>query len=176
MGADFVFEVTLDIPQFLVEHILIPALQLTGNFTKEGLKSAGGGEYVLHRFVGRPYWTEETQGSQQASTLNGEIHLFVLNTLLTKRHNLERTMIPFVRSMGELPFVVNPNQLSKEELFDANSKVRSELGDDYDYNVPPHKIMHDIHVGRLQADERMSRQNFGMKQWFMVSTTRQMVS
>ena len=70
---------------------------------------------------------------------------------------------------GELPFVVNPNDLSKEELLDPNSKVRSELGDDYDYNVPAHKVLHDIHVGRLRADEKDSRRNFGMKQWFMVS-------
>ena len=41
--------------------------------------------------------------------------------------------------------------LAKQDFFDPQSKVRAELGDNYVYDCSAHKILHDIHVGRLLA-------------------------
>ena len=71
---------------------------------------------------------------------------------------------------GVLPFVVDPHQLTKSECFDPHGKVRAELGDTYCYDCSAYKIVHDIHMGRLDAPAGSELQNFGLKRWVMVST------
>ena len=48
------FEIFLDIPVYLLRHVISPSLKLTGSFVEEQMKCAAVGEnnYLLHRFTG----------------------------------------------------------------------------------------------------------------------------
>ena len=87
----------------------------------------------------------------------------------------ETSFAPFYDKMkaeygGELPFVVNPFDLSASELLGGSQKVRRELGDCYPYTSSAHKVLHDIHIGRLEAPAESAQRNFGIKRLVVVCT------
>jgi hypothetical protein len=167
----FEFEIMLDIPVNLLRHIIIPSLKLTGSFVEEPMKGASVGdtEYLLYRFIGSIEGLKKlgVLASKHSKWRNPYVHV----QYITEEESLFGSYYDSLRQKhgGDLPFVVNPNDLTKEEVFDPNSKVRSELGDSYCYHVPAHKIVHGIHLGRLRAAKNDPCRNFGIQHFFMVS-------
>ena len=67
-----------------------------------------------------------------------------------------------------MPYHVSPFSLDAVQL-QTDSKVKFELGEEYCFECSPYKIRHDMHLGRLQADQFSDVRNFGFKKWWIVT-------
>ena len=165
-------EARIDLPAVFVDHILLPSLKLTTEFRPvNDLSSLSAGNYsqLVCRMVGN------VKGLKKLG-IHASKHPKWKNPFVTVEYISEEDaeIAPYFDEMrarygGVLPYVVNPHNVTRAEIFDVNSKVRTKLGDEYSFDCSPHKVVHDIHIGRLKASKGNDRRNFGMKRWSMIS-------
>ena len=169
-GGDM--EARIDLPAVFVDHILLPSLKLTTEFRPvNDLSSLSAGNYsqLVCRMVGN------VKGLKKLG-IHASKHPKWKNPFVTVEYISEEDaeIAPYFDEMrarygGVLPYVVNPHNVTRAEIFDVNSKVRTKLGDEYSFDCSPHKVVHDIHIGRLKASKGNDCRNFGMKRWSMIS-------
>ena len=151
-GGDM--EARIDLPAVFVDHILLPSLKLTTEFRPvNDLSSLSAGNYsqLVCRMVGN------VKGLKKLG-IHASKHPKWKNPFVTVEYISEEDaeIAPYFDEMrarygGVLPYVVNPHNVTRAEIFDVNSKVRTELGDEYSFNCSPHKVVHDIHIDHFKG-------------------------
>ena len=155
-------------------HFLAPVLKLTGLFhAKETAGCVSGNASpvkLLHRSSGN------IEGLKMLG-INAKNHpKWKIPFIKDEYFSDEECAFPpwpYYNSMklkysDALPFHISLFSLSAVQLL-TDGKVKFELGEDYCFGCSPHKVRHDMNIGRLRADKNSDLRNFGVKKWWMVS-------
>jgi hypothetical protein len=162
-------DVCLSSPFNFVLNFFVPALKLTGLFTEqstEGIVLGNAGSIVI-RFRG------SMEGLKMVG-IESKNHSKWSNPYLKVEYfsDEEAAFAPYYNKLqlkygGILPFHIDIFRLDANQLL-ADEKVKAELGEHYNFDCSPYKVRHDMHVGRLKA-ENSDLYNYGVKKWWMVS-------